>query len=297
MSLEVVNVGTSRSFGDECRRYRPIQIGFDTRNAILEQTIEPTWDREIQEQWNRNQAAVRMELLAEHGTFSGEEKIANYKCLGPAPWSIVYEHSIDLVQVRSAFTHGDYFPALVSACALGERIFNHLLLTLRPDYINHRSTTKRVRSQDTFTDWGVAIDVLHGWTVLDESTRDSFLALEQLRHASVHYDPSVNAIAKEPALQAIQLVQSIVVALFTAAGGPPLYIPGTPGASFFSRAAEDVPLVKRVSLPRSALVSPHHGLRPGQTPAGELSFEVIDEADYDPSPLSDSEFAAALTYA
>jgi hypothetical protein len=112
---------------------------------------------------HRNQSAIRMELLAEHGTVDGESKIDNYRAMGPAPLSVVHQHNEVLQQVRSAFAHGDLYPALVSACALGECILNHLLLELRQDYQNHRSTTRRVRGAGTFRDWGSAIKVLHGW--------------------------------------------------------------------------------------------------------------------------------------
>lgn len=296
MTLQEITVGTERTDRDECRRYRPIQISFDTRSTFLDQVIDEDWEPGIQAQWRRNQSAIRMELLAEHGTVDGETKIDNYAALGPAPWSIAYEHTPVLQQVRSAFAHGDYYPALVGACALGERIFNQLILALRDDYVNHSSTTKRVRSKDSFTDWGAAVAVLHGWGVLDVPTRDIYLELEALRHASVHFDPTIDATSKEPALRAIRHIQTIVASLFPAAGGPPFFISGTVGASFFARSAEAIPLIRRIFLPRSALVSPHHGMHPEPSPTGGVIVRVLDDVDYSPAPLTDSEFTSALTY-
>ena len=141
---------------DGCRRYRPIEMTFDSRNAMLDQEIGEDWEPQIKQQWRTNQANIRMGLLAEHGTVNGEAKINSYRAMGPAPWSIVHQHNEILSQVRSAFAHGDFYPALVGACALGERIFNHLLLELRQDYLNHPATTKRTRSSDVFTDWDSA---------------------------------------------------------------------------------------------------------------------------------------------
>lgn len=103
-----------------CRRYRPFQFNFDTRATLLNTVTEDGWDLAIKEKWCSNHSGVRMNLLAEHVTVDGDEKIENFRAMGPAPWSISYEHTEPLRQVRSAFAHGDFFPALVGACALGE---------------------------------------------------------------------------------------------------------------------------------------------------------------------------------
>jgi len=293
MRPEAVPLGAERTDADGCRRYRPIELTFDTRNSILNQEIDENWEPQIQEQWRSNQSRHRMNLLAEYGTVDGEAKIDNYRAMGDAPWSILFEHNKLLAQTRASFAHGDFYPALVSACALGERIFNQLILVLRDDYTNHRATTRRVRSQDVFTDWGSAIQVLHGWGVLTDALAEKYRELETWRHASVHYDPHITAGEQEPALQALKLIQEIIEGLFSPHGGPPMYIADTPGASFFSLEAEKIPLVKRVFLPRSALLSPAHLMLPHQKAEG-IVWEIVDDADYDPTPLSDEEFAAAF---
>jgi hypothetical protein len=171
MNLQLTELGGERTDEDGCRRYRPIALTFDSRNAMLDQQIGDDWEPTVQEQWRTNQSSVRMELLAELGTVDGEAKIDNYRLLGPAPWSIIYEHTELLKQIRTAFAHGDFYPALVGACALGERVLNLLLIELRDDYQNHPSTTKRVHLKQRFDDWRAATDVLHGWGVFDDDTR------------------------------------------------------------------------------------------------------------------------------
>lgn len=202
---------------------------------MLDQVIGEDWEPKIADQWRDNQAQVRMELLAEHGTRLGEDKIDNFRAMGPAPWSMAYEHTDPLLQVRSAFAHGDFYPALVGATALGERIFNHLILALRDDYVAHRATTKRVRTRTSFDDWGAAIDVLHGWGVLTDDVAETYRELEKQRHAAVHYDPNVSATARGPALTAIRDVQNIIEQVFNPHGGPPTFVAGTPGASRWRR--------------------------------------------------------------
>lgn len=110
----------------------------------------------------------------------------------------------------------------------------------------------------------------------------------------MHFDPNVEAVERGPALQAVRAVQEIVARIFTSLGGSPTYINGASGASFFSISAEEVPLVKRIFLPRSALVSPRHRMQPSYTPAGEVGWQVLDDLDYDPAPLDDEGFVAAL---
>lgn len=297
MNLQLTELGGERTDEDGCRRYRPIALTFDSRNAMLDQQIGDDWEPTVQEQWRTNQSSVRMELLAELGTVDGEAKIDNYRLLGPAPWSIIYEHNELLKQIRTAFAHGDFYPALVGACALGERVFNLLLIELRDDYQNHPSTTKQVRLKQSFDNWRAATDVLHGWGVLDDDTRTKYRQLAKRRHASVHYDPQATADMRTAALQAIVLVQDIVSYLFAALGGPPKFIVGVPGASYFTQEAEQLPLVKRVLLPRCALLSPTSRIEPRllpNGPNGNHEWLIFDDVDYDSRPLTDREFAAAI---
>jgi hypothetical protein len=57
-----------------------------------------------------------------------------------------------------------------------------------------------------------------------------------------------------------------------------------------------VGLIRRICLPRSALVSLHHGMHPEPSPTGALMIRVLDDVDYNPAPLTDAEFASALEY-
>jgi hypothetical protein len=70
-----------------------------------------------------------------------------------------------------------------------------------------------------------------------------------------------------------ELIQKIIEGVFAPHGGPPRYVE-----------AEQMPLVKRVFLPRSALLSPAHRMFPQQTAEG-IVWEIVDDADYDPTPL------------
>lgn len=239
-----------------------------------------------------NQLQIREGLQAEFGTIDAEAKLDNYRAMGPAPWSVVFEHSALLREIRNAFAHGDFYPALVGASALGERLLHQLVLALRGDYITHPATTKAVKSGNLKNEWSTLIDVLHGWGVLDGGTADAYRDLERRRHAAVHFDPRPEAVGRESALAALLDLQQIVQRVFAPHGGPPRYIDGVSGNSFLSIKAEQDPIVRRIFIPNCALVSPAHRMEADESSPGV--WRVYDYDGYDCAPLSDEEFAARI---
>lgn len=216
-----IESGQVRTPQDEARRYRPIEMTFDARNVTLAMDIDGDREPLIQAQWRNNQAALRTELLAELGTKDGEAKFEHFASLGNAPWSIVLEHNDLLRQVRSAFAHGDFYPALVGACALGERLLNQPIGALRSDYESHRSTTRRVRRGDSVRTWPDAVAVLVGGGVLTSSDSAAELVeLGRLRHRAVHFGSSLDVADQDVALTAVRLVQDAVGKIFSPMGGP-----------------------------------------------------------------------------
>jgi hypothetical protein len=285
-------LGRPRGPGDGCRRYRPIQVTFDTRNLILDLEIQEEWAPKTRALWEENKARVRADLIAEFGSAYAERKLENYRAMGPAPWSVVFEHSALLKQVRSSFAHGDFYPALVGACALGERLLHQLVLALREDFVNHASTTKRVRAGNLGNEWNSLITVLRGWGILDEEAAKTYRELEQRRHQAVHFDPDLSAAGREAALAALLALQRIIAQVFEPHGGPPRYIADTPGVSYISLEAEQEPLIRRIFLPNCVLVSPAHRLEQDDLAPG--GWHVYDDLEHICDPLTDQQFAERL---
>jgi hypothetical protein len=79
---------------------------------------------------------------------------------------------------------GVYYPALTAACALGERILNHLIIAIREDF---RTTPqyRTVARKDSFDNWDLAIDTLHAWDVLLPSVVEHYRHLRDIRHRSI----------------------------------------------------------------------------------------------------------------
>ena len=69
-------------------------------------------------------------VVTRYGAFDAQTKAQNLKDMGNAPFSILAFHNKFLHQIRDSFILGAYYPALTGACALGERILNHLALNL-----------------------------------------------------------------------------------------------------------------------------------------------------------------------
>lgn len=288
--MAAVNVepGRSRREGDDARRFTPVNFQFDTRANVLATEIEETWAPETQQQWRQNQASVREAVLHEFGVRNGEQKIRNFVDIGAAPWSVVALHNIYLAHVRAAFVAASYYPALLGACGLGERILNQLVLTLRVDHAEHEAT-KRVASKESFDNWKICIDTLNAWGVSTDETAARFTALMRRRHAAVHYRSELDSgDARDTALQAVMLIGELIEAIFTPLGERPHYFSGPIGRSYVRRGSEDDPFVKHFILPACVLVSPKY--RFVTTGAG---LDVYDDPDcgVDEPPLTDEQFA------
>ena len=114
------------------------------------------------------------------------------------PSSIVAHHNILVRQVRDAFVAGQYYPALTGACALGERILNHLALDLRDEF---RATPefKSMYGKNSFDNWPRVIETLENWQVLQPQAAVALRELGQLRHRSLHFNPETVLNTREHA--------------------------------------------------------------------------------------------------
>jgi hypothetical protein len=261
----------------------------DFRASHLALKIQEDWDAEVKKMHRQNKENIRRRLILEFGEAAAEEKIKNFLELGNAPFSIIAFHNRFLRQIRTAFVMGSYYPALTSACALGERVLNHLLLSLR-DFFKSTPEYKRVYRKSSFDDWSLAINTLEAWGVLLPSAIADYRRLLNIRNRTIHFDPATDQDDRGLALSAVQLLSNIISAQFIAFGIRPWFIEGTPGVSFIKKAAEVEPFVRTVYLPNCVLVGPNHRLEPQFTPAG-TNWIVNDDHDYPNQEISDEQFA------
>lgn len=282
-----VEPGRGRGPDDGSRRFTPGNFAFDTRALTLAAAIDDNWDESIKEQERRNQASIRESILHEYGVEDYAQKIQNFVDLGRAPWSVVALHNVYLAQSRAAFVGLNYYPALLGASGLGERLLNQLVLSLRQDYEQHEAT-KRVAAKQSFDNWDVCIKALRGWGTISDEVANEFRKLMVRRNSAVHYRSELDSgDAREAALDALLLIGGIVEALFSPIGKQPHYFTGPIGRSYVRLGWEDDPFVRKFILPACVLVSPVF-----RFVATAHGFDVYDDSDYGVGhePLTDDEF-------
>ena len=267
------------------KRYRVLTFDFDTRANVLGLMISEGWEPHIQEMWRQNQEALRQQLIVQFGVHDATSKLQNFIALGAAPFSVVAFHNDFYRQARSAFITGSYYPSLTGVCALGERVLNHLILTLREDF---RGTPEyqRVHRKDSFDNWDLAITTLENWGVLRTQTVVLFRKLRDLRHRTLHFNPATERGTREIALDALRLFHEIVEEQFSAFGDRPWYIPNDTGISFVRRTAESDAFVARVILPSCTRVGPCHTLQHSE----DGNWAALDPIDYPECEVSDDKF-------
>jgi len=247
--------------------------------------IREDWEPSIQAMHRQNQDNVRQALVAEYGPVNFEQKLTNYIDFGDLPFCIVAFHNEFFRQVRSAFVTEAYYPSLTGACALGERILNHLILTLRDEF-KARPEYKRVYKKGSFDNWDVVVDTLESWGVLMAPVATAFRKLASIRNQSLHFEAGLEMRVRDTALQAIGTLREIVSHQFSALGPQPWFIASTPGASFIKRTYESDPFVKHVYIPRCAYVGPLHSIE-----FAGIRMGVTDDHAYPPGDISDEQYA------
>ncbi|MFA5240514.1 MAG: hypothetical protein WC476_12515 [Phycisphaerae bacterium] len=241
------------------KRYRVLNYDFDTRANFLTISIKPDWEENVKKQWENNKRHVREGLLFTYGIEDSEQKIQNFIDIGAIPFSVIAFHNVFFRQSREAFVIGSYYPALTSACALGERILNQLILHLR-DYFKLSPEYKKVYRKDSFDDWDLAINVLENWKVLLPSTAQSFRELKAIRNASLHFNPETDTNTRQTAKEAIKKLSAIIQEQFAGFGKQPWFIPCRKGTTFVRKDWENNPFVKEIILPNCYLVGYKHKL-------------------------------------
>ena len=218
---------------------------FDSRAQLLGDP-QNNWKQDIKKQHEENKNKIITSLREEHGEVNLEAKILNFKELKSKPFSIVTFHNKFLDQIRTAFVMGSYYPALVASCTLGELILNHLILLLR-DYHKKSTDYKKVYRKKSFNDWKLAIDALEAWNELLPPVANKFRELNTKRNDAVHFRPETGHDDRQLALDAVLLVQEIVMVQFSTFGKQPWCFM-TPGEVYIKKEWEDKPFVKNIFI-------------------------------------------------
>ena len=267
------------------KRYRIVSFDLDARARWLTQKIDNNWNEQVKEQHRAAGQKTVEGLIHEYGARNAEVKIQDFVALGPKPLSILSYHNRFATQSRTAFVAGAYYPALTAACALGERILNHLILILRDDFV-HTREFKAVARVKAIQDWPRAIKTLNAWGVLESDVEAAYWELHHARNRALHYNPVTDKHDRELALEAIGLLDRIIEGQFGSFGPHRWFIPDIAGASFLKQSTEYDSFINKIYHPKSFLVGPNHYLE-----FTDRGFLVLDPHKYEIREISDEEFA------
>jgi len=268
------------------RRHRTLFRDFDTRATSLAAKIQEHWDESVKTNLLESKARTVAQLRQEFGDLHIDRKVRDFTDMGVKPFSIIAYHNALFEQVRVAFASGAYYPALVGACTLGERILNHLVIDLREDF---RATPqyKKVYNKSSFDDWQVAISTLRAWHVLLPDVAEEFEKMAELRHRSIHFNVDTYARLRDDALTAIAHLRTIIDRQFGTFGAQPWFL-DTPGACFIKREYETRPFIRRYFLPQCPFVGVLSGF--------DKRLSPIDFHDYGDGELTDQQFCDAFNH-
>jgi hypothetical protein len=264
------------------KRYRIFGFDFDARALQLIPEQE-SWEEEIKKKHQETKQKIVNQLEAQYGLISNDVKIYNFIELGAKPFSILAFHNQFLRQIRDAFIMGGYYPALTGACALGERILNHLILQLR-DFYKDREEYKKVYKQKSFDNWMLVIKTLEKWNVLLTEVAQDFEELYEIRNYSLHFNLEVENDVRSKSLTAVQLLQKIIGNQFSGAGKQPwLFV--SEGEIYIKKEWENHPFIEIVYIPNCRYLGFKHEIK-GKYP----KFEINDEFEYSNQLLTDAEY-------
>lgn len=265
------------------KRYRVLSFDFDARVHALTLDVQDHWEDSVKESHRASREQTERGLIRQFGEEAAERKRQNFIDLGAKPLSILAFHNRFFEQVRVAFVMGAYYPALTGACALGERILNHLVLALR-DAFKHTAQYKHIYRKGSFDNWELAIDTLQAWDILLPEVVAEFRTLRDRRNDAVHFRPDVDQNDRALALAAIGCLGRILAAQFSAFGRRPWLITCVPGESYVKRAWESRPFISKVYLPNCAELGPDHIVE------SLMPWRIRDAAEYDTREVTDDEF-------
>ncbi len=268
---------------DSMKRYRIFFFDFDSRAHSLE-PVQEQWEEKAKELHIENQKKTIEGLKSQYGEWNIDAKIQNFIDLKFKPFSVAAFHNKFLEQIRNAYVVGSYYPALTGACALGERILNHLMILLR-NYHKDSTEYKNVYRKDSFDYWPLAINALESWNELLPEAASKFRELNEKRNRAIHFNPETDHNDKELAIEAIHLIQEIVSIQFAVFGNQPWYF-CVPGEMYIKKEWEDKPLIKHIFIPNSLLVGPSHKVE-----SIVPKIVVNDQFDYEDKEITDEEFS------
>jgi hypothetical protein len=255
------------------KRYRLREFALDaTQNIFNMPNNTPMIEKQKQE--------TKKYLVSRFGEMDFDNKFKRYMEIKKPILGIVEEYWYLLNEIVDAYVSGYFYPALTGACCLGERIFNVMILKLRPYYKSNKFY-KDIYNKNSFNDWKRAIDILKDWQVIDNKVENVYRSLGEIRHESVHYHNKEQDLRKIT-IDAINNINFIADRIFGILNRKDiLLLFDVPGEIYIRKEAEKIPAVREFYIPSAFLVGYKHITTDSQ--------KIIDEKYVD-REISDEQF-------
>jgi hypothetical protein len=252
----------------------------------LSQEIKEEWEDEVKAIHRLNRERLIARLTMQYGEINIEDKLTNIRDIGGQALTINSWHNNFYRQARDAFIIGAYYPSLTAACALGERLLNHLVLGLRDVYKNEPGWEQFLGLKSS-SNWRGMIRTLEESEILLPTAVTEYRALMEARHRAIHFNHNTASRDRDYAITALKHLSEILSVQFGVFRGQPWFIPDVAGTAFIKRNWEDNPFVKLVWLPASWLVGPGHWMDYDQN---TNVWTLHDRDDYEGRSISDAEY-------
>ncbi len=187
-----------------------------------------------------------------HGLFDIQRKYSRWLHLSPPALCVPVEWHKLLLEAEAAYVNGDYYPTLTSACCLGERVLNHLIIKLRSHFTSS-PRYKEIARKDSFQDWKKLISILKEWKVIDDDLSSHFMQLLDLRNPAVHFGTLQDRMQK--ANTAVQEVYAVTSEMFGLKSG---HFFDCDGELYVKHKRIDEPLIREFIIPHCNLVGYKH---------------------------------------
>lgn len=260
---------------DVTRLYRLITFFIDGRRGIFDDL------KDIKNAHVKNmQKEIKKHLILMFGEHEFSKKFKRWKSINP-PCLYIIEEYVDKLNITiDAYSCGYFYPAMTSACALGERILNRLLLKTKKHFKSNQFY-KKVYNKDSFNDWDFMIKVLADWKILNKELVDIFAKLKEFRNDSIHYNENYNF--KKNTLIAINYLIEAINNLFGVMKRTDIFwIFNVPGEIWLKSEAENLPFVKEFIISHCYQAHAIHQI-------DEKNNKILEDGAH-VGPLSDLEF-------
>lgn len=161
---------------DMALMYRVTSFSLDTTVIIFQQ-----------EGIAADKSAFENTLKAKWGEFDFSSKLERFIRLDLSYIAIPEEYFNLLQPVVDSYCCGNFYPAITSAGALGERILNRLIIKLRKYYKSTEQYSKSI-NKNSFGHWDLPISILYEWGILSDTVKGAFHRLKKYRNESIHYN-------------------------------------------------------------------------------------------------------------